>query len=46
MGESLMFVLEETVGEHMTPAVREAWLETYKELSTDMIEGFVSKRGK
>ena len=45
MGESLVLVLEETIGEHMSPAVREAWLETYKELSSDMIEGFVSKRG-
>jgi hemoglobin-like flavoprotein len=46
MGDSLMYVLEETIGEHMTPAVKQAWQETYKELSTDMIEGFTSKGGK
>ena len=41
-----MMVLEETIGEHMSPAVREAWLETYKELSSDMIKGFASKSAK
>jgi hemoglobin-like flavoprotein len=46
MGDSLMYVLEETIGEHMTPAVKQAWQETYKELSTDMIEGFTRKGGK
>jgi hemoglobin-like flavoprotein len=44
MGESLMQVLEETIPKSMTPAVKEAWKETYQELSGDMIKGFTMVR--
>ena len=38
MGECLISTLEETLGD-MTPAGKEAWVETYAALSGDMIKG-------
>lgn len=37
MGDALIFTLEETLGDEFTQPVREAWNETYKALSQDMI---------
>lgn len=37
MGEALLKTLEETIGADFNDAVRDAWKETYAELSQDMI---------
>lgn len=37
MGESLILMLEKLLGNQFTEATREAWKETYGELSNDMI---------
>lgn len=37
MGESLLIMLEKVLGDSFTDAKREAWKETYGELSADMI---------
>eukprot|EP00523_Entomoneis_sp_CCMP467_P006946 CAMPEP_0168732538 /NCGR_PEP_ID=MMETSP0724-20121128/7822_1 /TAXON_ID=265536 /ORGANISM="Amphiprora sp., Strain CCMP467" /LENGTH=159 /DNA_ID=CAMNT_0008779559 /DNA_START=52 /DNA_END=531 /DNA_ORIENTATION=- len=39
MGEALMIALESALGKDFTPTVREAWQETYSELSGDMVRG-------
>ena len=38
MGEALIHTLKETLGDEFTPAVGEAWNETYDALANDMIE--------
>ena len=38
MGDALMATLEGTIGDSFTDNVREAWKETYGELSSDMIK--------
>ena len=37
MGEALITTLEQTIGDDFTDAVRDAWKETYAQLSQDMI---------
>lgn len=37
MGEALILTLETTLGDDFTPEIREAWKETYNELSQDMV---------
>ena len=39
MGESLIKMLEKVLGDSFSQNKRDAWLETYGELSADMIEG-------
>ena len=39
MGEALMFTLKATLKEKFTSEVEQAWVETYKELTNDMIRG-------
>lgn len=38
MGNALVHVLEETLGDNFTENIRDSWLETYQALSGDMIE--------
>ena len=38
MGDAVMFMLEQTLGDDFTPAKRAAWKETYAEISQDMIK--------
>ena len=38
MGDALLKTLEQTIGAEFTDAVRDAWKETYAELSQDMIK--------
>ena len=43
MGEALILTLEETLKEEITPEIKEAWKETYHELSSDMVKALVAQ---
>ena len=43
MGEALLITLEETLGVDFDDAIRDAWIETYAELSQDMIKAQTNK---
>lgn len=38
MGDALLFMLENSLGEDFTAASRQAWRETYAEISSAMVE--------
>ncbi|KAL7571327.1 hypothetical protein ACA910_007645 [Epithemia clementina (nom. ined.)] len=44
MGESLLIALQATLGDDFTDELKEAWVETYGELSGDMIRGQAQAR--
>jgi len=44
MGEALIYALEETLGGDLTDSVKDAWRETYKALSEDMIRAQVKSK--
>ena len=44
MGESLLIALAATLGDEFTDDTKEAWIDTYKELSGDMVKGQVLAR--
>lgn len=43
MGEALLLTLEQTIGADFNDAVRDAWKETYAELSQDMVKAQLNK---
>lgn len=43
MRDALVATLTDSLGDDFTAAAREAWIETYKELSGDMIRGITTK---
>lgn len=43
MGQALLVVLEEFLGEDFTPHMKECWLETYQALSYDMMRSVKSQ---
>ena len=45
MGDALIATLEQTLGDDFSDAVRDAWKETYAELSQDMVRAQISKLG-
>jgi methyl-accepting chemotaxis protein len=42
MGEALVCVLQDALGDEFTESIKESWIETYKELSGDMIRAQVN----
>lgn len=44
MGESLLIALQATLNEDFTDDIKEAWIDTYAELSGDMVRGQVQAR--
>jgi hemoglobin-like flavoprotein len=44
MGEALIYVLIDTLGDEFTPSMIESWVETYDSLSGDMIRAMVNAK--
>ena len=46
MGEALLLVMKETLGDDFTPTIEASWKETYAALSGDMIQAQLSHAKK